>query len=105
MEWLHGFPNLKYLRLLIEPREGCDPWDWTSRSNDDGGILEEAYSMDLIQRDLTIDRARDLLTIYVQKVVLQKFDEFKAVKDPEWMLPVVDVHHLPPKESSSQYES
>jgi hypothetical protein len=108
-EWLHEFPNLKHLHLIIEPREGCGPWDWTNLITDlnDVGIVEEVFAVEsfLPSRVESVEEVSGLHPAYVQSVVVQKFEQYKAANDPEWVPPIVEVHHMPELESSSQYES
>jgi hypothetical protein len=109
IEWLHGFPNLKHLRLIIEPREGCGPWDWTNLRTDlnDVGIVEEVFAVEsfLSVGVESLENISDLRPAFVQTVVVQKFEQYRATNDPKWMPPIVEVYHMPEFESSSQYES
>lgn len=102
VEWLHGFPNLKHLRLIIEPREGCSPWDWTNSSND-FVILEEVFAPDgLLIPGPPNREAGDLRPAYVQSVIAQKCEQFRVEMHPEWVPPIVEVYQMP---ESSQYDS
>lgn len=103
VEWLHGFPNLKHLRLIIEPREGCGPWDWTNSYNDFSIPEERAAPYPISTPDLPMDE--ESRPVYVQHVVVRKLEQYRAENYPEWVPPVVEVYHLPDFERSSRYES
>lgn len=109
VEWLHEFPNLKHLRLIIEPREGSGPWDWAdlrTELNDAGnaGIVEDIFSVDSFMT-AGVKEASDLRPAYVKSVVVRKLEEYRVANHPEWVPPVVDVYHMPEFESSSMYQS
>lgn len=103
VDWLHGFLNLKHLRLIVEPREGCGPWDWANLTSyfdipEDviatGQILSPQPSFEEASRPA-----------YVQSAVVQKFEKYRVDNHPEWVPPTVEIYQIPDLESSSHYES
>jgi hypothetical protein len=103
VEWLHGFPSLKHLRLIVEPREGSSPWDWTNSAGY-FSMPEESDASDYPVTPATSvdERARPE---YVQSVVARKLERYRAENHPEWVPPIVEVYYMPDFESSSHYES
>jgi hypothetical protein len=104
VEWLHGFPNLRHLRLIVEPREGCGPWDWTNWTNYFSIPEEASVPEGFPTPDLSVGVPSDLRPAYVQSVVAQKFEQYRAENHPAWVPPIVGVYHMPDLESSSLYE-
>jgi hypothetical protein len=98
VEWLHGFPNLKHLRLVVELRNGCGPWHWMkSLTYDLSGHLsipEEFTILPAQAAATTVSTDEQNCPTYVQEAVAQKFEQYRADNHPEWVPPVVEVYQL-----------
>jgi hypothetical protein len=102
--WLHDFPNLKHIRLIVESQEGCDPWDWTTTGyftipDVDGASEGSGY---ISASEISTDKENR--PAYVQEVVTRILERYRVLFHPEWVPPVVEVFHMPDSESISHYQ-